>query len=162
MENKDKQEKSGGFLFMRGSLEIALRNAFTGELIEKREVRNIVVTAGRRWVLEKIQSVAAPAEEIEFMAIGSITSDAPDTGETALASEQDRKAVGTFETSNLTGPLPSWEAQTSWATNEANTTIGEVGLFNSSAAGTMLARATFATLDKTTSNTLTISYTISN
>lgn len=159
---KQEHKKGSGFLFMRGSLEIALKNAFTGEVIEKREIRNIVVTAGRRWVLEKIQSESPPAEEIEFMAIGSITSDAPDTAETALASEQDRKAIGTMQTSNLTGPLPSWEAQTSWATNEGNTTIGEVGLFNSSAGGTMLARATFATLDKTTSNTLTISYTISN
>ncbi len=152
----------GNELVLRGSLEICLLDASDNQVVEKRVIHNVVVTAGRRWVLERIQSVSPPTTTITHMAVGSITSDAPDTAETALASEQDRNAVGTYETSNLTSNPPSWEAQTSWATDDANTTIGEVGLFNSSSAGTMLARATFATLDKTTSNTLTISYTISN
>lgn len=156
------QDQSRKQVTLRGSLQIALRDAQTNEIVEERVIHNIVVTQGRRWVLEKINSVDNPSETIDNMAIGSITSDAPDTAETALASEQSRKTIGTYDTSFLTRSTPSWQAQVSWATNEANTTIGEVGLFQSSSGGSMLARATFATLDKTTSNTLTISYTISN
>ena len=45
------------------------------------------------------------------------------------------------------------------ATNQANTTLGEAGIFNASGANvqTMLSHVTFATINKTTSNTLAIS-----
>jgi hypothetical protein len=95
------------------------------------------------------------------MAIGQSTSSLG-TDDTALVDEQDRKTIGTYTTTNLTSNPPSWAAQTSWATDEANTTLGEVGLFNSTSGGTMLARATFSTIAKATTNTLSITYTVSN
>jgi hypothetical protein len=53
-----------------------------------------------------------------------------------------------------------WAA--SFDTNVGNGTLAECGVFNSSSAGTMLAHATFtATFVKTTSNTLTVSHTVS-
>ncbi len=147
-------------LRFRGAIEIALRNAFTNEIVDRR-VLNTVVTAGRRWVLECIQSGnAASTQTIQQMAVGTSTT-APATSDTALGNENSRKAVGTWTTTGLTANPPSWRGETSWATNEANTTLGEAGLFNSSSGGTLLARGTFATLNKTTSNTLSISYTIS-
>ncbi len=94
------------------------------------------------------------------MAIGSGTI-APTTANTALGNEVTRKAIGTFATANLAANPPSFDSITSFATNEANTTLGEVGLFNSNSGGTMLARATFASFVKATSNTLSITYTIS-
>jgi hypothetical protein len=162
MDNKKKSGvEHGDVVNLRGALEIAVHDVYTGEVVEKRSIKNTVVRIGRRWVLHKLQSVSPPAEEIEYLAIGTDTT-APATGDLTLGSENNRKAIGTFETSNLTSNPPSWEAQASWATNEGNTTLGEVGLFNSSSNGTLVARATFATLNKTTSNTLSISYTISN
>jgi len=147
---------------LRGSLEIVRKNAYNGQVVETRKVDNVVVTVGRRWVLEAIQSGnAASAQVISNMAIGTSTS-APATSETALVNESTRKSIGTFTTTNLTSNPPSWRAEVTYATNEGNTTLGEVGLFNSSSGGTMLSRATFSTIDKATSNTLTISYTISN
>lgn len=151
----------GDVLHFRGAIEYALANAFTGEIIERGRIDNTVVTAGRRWVLECIQSGnAASTQTIQQMAIGTSTT-APATSDAALGNESSRKAIGTWTTTGLTGNPPSWRGETSWATNEANTTLGEVGLLNSSSGGTLLARATFATLNKTTSNTLSISYTIS-
>ena len=81
--------------------------------------------------------------------------------DTALNNEVTRLTIGTFTTTGLTNNPPSWQAAVSFATNLANTTLAECGLFNSSAGGTMLAHATFASFVKATSNTLNISYTIS-
>ncbi len=155
------EKQVSDFIQMRGSVEIALHNAFTDEVVARREIENSVVRIGRRWVLAKIQSNSPPAEEIDNMAVGTDTS-APATSDLALGNETDRNVIGTFARENESASPPSWQAQASWATNEANTTLSEVGLFQSSSGGTMLARATFTTLDKRTSNTLTISYTISN
>lgn len=156
-----KNQHSG--IVLKGALELALNNAKDDELQEYRHRKNTVVTAGRRWVLERIQSASPPANTIGYMALGQSTAGLG-TDDTALSSELagSRTDIGTMTTTNLTSNPPSWAAQTSWATDEATGTLGEVGLFNSSSAGTMLARATFSTLNKDTSNTLSVTYTISN
>lgn len=147
---------------LRGSLRIAMHD-LDGKLIEERIVNNLLVTQGRSWVLGQLQTVnQLTAQAIGWLAIGTSTT-APATSDTLLGSEVTRVAVGTWVTSTLTQNPPSWQAQASFASNVANTTIGEVGLFNSSGANvaTMLGHATFTSFSKTTSNTLTISYTIS-
>ena len=156
---KDPQES--GYIIFKGAMELAIKNAKDNELTEYRHRKNTVVTAGRRWVLERIQSSSTPTETFNNMAIGRST-DSIGTDNTGLESEFNRTDIGTMTTTNLTSNPPSWAAQTSWATDEGNTTLGEVGLFNSSSGGTMLARATFTTIDKADSNTLSITYTISN
>lgn len=152
-------------IVLKGSLEIVLRNAYTGEVVERRHVKNTVVTAGRAWVLKHIAGTAVfngnETRPLSHLAVGTSTT-APATGDTALGSETTRKAIDNFTTSNLTANPPSYQIEASFATNEANTTLGEVGLLNSSAAGTLLAHATFGTINKATSNTLSLSYTISN
>lgn len=148
-------------IHLRGSLEIQLKD-LKGNVVESRNVNNLVVTAGRRWVLQQLESGDInTALTISQMAVGT-GNVAPATSDAALGSEYSRKAIQSFTTSNLSSNPPSWRAECSWATNEGNTTLGEVGLFNSSSGGTMLARATFSTVNKTTSNTFGISYTISN
>ena len=161
-------------LKLRGFIEYELKDAIRQEILRKGKVpvyddvvekgsnRNTVVTTGRRWVLQQIaSSEIATAQSISYLAIGTGTA-APATSDSALGSETTRKAIGTFTTTNLTSNPPSWRAEVSFATNEGNTTLGEVGMFNSSSGETMLARATFSTINKTTSNTLSVSYTLSN
>ena len=147
---------------MRGCLEIAVQDA-SGRVVDYHKFDNTVVTAGRRWVLQQIASSEInTAQSISYIAVGTGTA-APATSDTGLGSETSRLAINAFTTSNLTSNPPSWRAEASWATNQANTTLGEVALFNSSSGGTMLGRATFpSTINKTTSNTLSISYTVSN
>jgi hypothetical protein len=147
---------------LRGSLRIALRD-LEGKILQERLIENTVVTQGRSWVLGQLETVnQVTAQAIGFLAIGTSTT-SPATSDTLLGSEITRVAVGTWVTSTLTANPPSWQAQASFASNVANTTLGECGLFNTSAANaaTMLAHATFTSFSKTTSNTLTISYTIS-
>lgn len=149
-------------IVLRGRLEAQLKDIKGTPVGPKIVQDNTVVTAGRRWVLENIYSGGpASAQVISHVAVGTSTT-APATSDSGLGSESTRIAVSNFTTSNVTSNPPSWRAEATFATNEANTTLGEVGLFNSSSSGTMLGRATFATVNKTTSNTLSVSYTVSN
>ena len=162
MARKSKSRKAtelDDVIHLRGLLEMQLLNAETGEPIGDRLSTNTVVTAGRRWVLSRIWTT--DAQTISYMGVGTDTT-APATGQTELSSSISRLAIGTFTTTGLANNPPSWRAETTFATNQCNTTLGEAGLFNSSSAGTMLSRVTFTTINKTTSNTLSISYTISN
>jgi hypothetical protein len=146
-------------LRLRGAFQIALCDP-EGKILE-RLVENTVVLAGRAWVLGQLESTNhVTSQNIGYIAIGSGMV-APTTADTALGNEVTRLAISSFLTTQLTANPPSWQAQVSFATSDANTTLSEVNLINSSAAGTMLCRATFASFVKATSNTLQISYTIS-
>lgn len=159
--------KCDDFIKLRGCLEIGVYDAQNGELVDYRRVDNTIVTAGRRWVLEKIGSFSNQTNSINAIAVGTSTT-APATGDTTLGSEitatVGRLTIGTFTTTNLTSSVPSWRAEVQFATDQATGTLGEAGLFNTSSAtaGTMLSHVTFSTISKATSNTLSISYTISN
>jgi hypothetical protein len=159
-------DEIGDTIHLRGCIEMQLHNAFNGEPVGDRMRMNTVVTAGRRWVLEKIGSFSNQTNSINAIAVGTSTT-APATSDTALGSEitasVGRKTIGTFTTTNLTSNPPSWRAEVSFATDEATGTLGEAGLFNTSSAtaGTLLSHVTFSTINKSTSNTLSVSYTIS-
>lgn len=147
-------------LGMRGAFKLLLLDP-KGSVVEERVFRNILVTQGRSWALGQLQSVnQITAQVLSYVGVGS-GSVAPTTGDTSLGNEVTRIAIGTFVTSTLAANPPSWQAQILLTTNVANTTLSEVAIFNSSAAGTMLARQTFASFVKATSNTLAISYSIS-
>jgi hypothetical protein len=162
-----KQEKEAHGIYdliqLRGAFEIALHNAETGEELERVKVFNTVVTSGRSYVLSMIQSTAPATATFNSIAVGTSTT-APTTGDTLLGSEALRIAIASWVTTGLTANPPSWQAQCTFATNQANTTLGEAGIFNQAGSNvqTMLSHVTFATINKTTSNTLAISYTISN
>jgi hypothetical protein len=155
-------EGFGDRIHLRGCYEIALLGP-KQEVLEYRKVDNVVVTSGRSYVLSRIQSATPQTDVINSIAVGTSTT-APATGDTLLGSEALRIAIATFVTGGLTNNPPSWQAQCTFATNQANTTLGEAGIFNASGANvqTMLSHVTFATINKTTTNTLAISYTISN
>jgi hypothetical protein len=164
MAKKKKQdEEFSDVIRLRGCFQIALLDAKTGAVIQMRRMDNVVVTSGRSFILSRIQSGNPQADTINAIAVGTSTT-APGTGDTILGSEALRISISSFATSGLTNNPPSWQAQATFATNQANTTLGEAGIFNSTAANvvTMLSHVTFATINKTTSNTLAISYTISN
>ncbi len=148
---------------LRGCYEIALLDAENRRVLEYRKVDNVVVTSGRSYVLSRLVSSSPQTDTINAISVGTSTT-APATGDTLLGSEALRISISSFATAGLVANPPSWQAQCTFATNQANTTLGEAGLFNSTSANvqTMLSHVTFATINKTTSNTLAISYTISN
>jgi hypothetical protein len=144
---------------LRGIIQMALLDP-SGRIVLERRIENLAVTVGRAWILGQLQTVnQATAQTISYLAIGSTTT-APTTADTALGGEVTRANILTFVTTGMTVNPPSWQAQVSFATNVANTTLGEVGLFNSNGGGTMIAHATFTSFIKATSNTLAVSYTL--
>lgn len=148
-------------LGLRGCIEHALYNAFTGERLKYEKKDNLLVTVGRAFILGQLESVnIVTSLTISQLALGSSTV-APTTADTALGGEVTRVAIATFATTGLTANPPSFQAQVSFSTAQANTTLAEVGLFNSNAGGTMISHATFTSFVKATSNTYSISYTIS-
>ena len=155
------------FQKMRGCVEVALNNAKTGKQewmysMALQGLENAVATQGRAWVLAHMLSgEGATSQVLSHAAVGTDTA-APSTGDTGLGSEVIRKAVGTWDLSGTTANPPYIRALIQLQTDEGNTTLAEVGLFNSSAVGSMLAHATFASTAKTTDNTFGITYTISN
>lgn len=145
---------------LRGAFRIALKDP-NGNIIQERIINNLVVLGGRSWVLGQLETTnQVTSQTVSYMGIGSGLV-APTTANTALGNEVTRKAIASFDTTQLTANPPSWTAQLTFATSDANTTLGECAMFNSSAIGTMLNRATFASFVKATSNTLAISFTIS-
>ena len=160
-------EPDGDIFHLRGSIELQLQNAANGEPVGDRIKLNTVMTAGRRWVMEKIVSSTNATNSINAIAVGTATATL-NSSNTALGSEitatVGRKTLGTVDATNITSSAPSWAASVLFATDQSIGTIGEVGLFNTSAAtaGTMLSRATFSTFQKDTTNTLAVTYTISN
>ena len=150
----------GEVLMLRGAFQYALRD-LNGNLIKKGITENTVALVGRAWVLKKLESTDSTTQVISHMGIGSGLV-APTTANTGLGAEVTRKAVSSIDTSNLTANPPNIQFECSFASNEANTTIGEAAMFNSSAVGTMFARATIASFVKATSNTFALSYIISD
>lgn len=165
MDSKKEVTAANGLsdrIHLRGCYEIALMGP-NREVLDYRKVDNVVVTAGRSYVLQMIQSVAQTTNPFNFIGVGTSTA-GPTTGDLILGSEALRIAIASFVTGGLASNPPFWQAQCTFATNQANTTLGEAGIFNTSAANTqtMLSHVTYATINKTTSNTLAISYTISD
>jgi hypothetical protein len=163
---RDLYKQRGDFqdcIKFRGCIELELLNSKTQEVVARRKVDNVVVTSGRSYVLSRLVSASPQTDTINAIAVGTSTT-APATGDTLLGSEALRISISSFATGGLVGNPPSWQAQCTFATNQANTTLGEAGLFNSTGSNvqTMLSHVTYATINKTTSNTLAISYTISN
>lgn len=168
---KPSQAEFGDGIKLRGCFDIALMD-LEGNILEKKHIDNVVVSAGRSFVLALIAGTSNQSTQgFGWIEIGTSTT-APATTDTTLngtyttsVGGTGRLAAAAFATAGLTSASPpSWQATVTFATNQGNTTLGECGIFNASGYNvqTMLSHVTFATISKTTSNTLAISYTISN
>ena len=136
-------------LKLTGALKISLND----EIVHQCD--NLVVTAGKNWVAGRFKDGSIP-DEMSHMAIGSADT-APAAGNTALVTELNRIALttdgGTVSTNTV-------QYDASWTSAAAAYAIKEAGIFNASTGGTMLARTTFAVINKGTDDTVSISWTI--
>ena len=133
-------------LNLKGKLAIALN----GEVVQ--EVDNIVVTAGKGYVASRMKDATATA--MSHMAIGSGTTN-PAASDTALETELGRVA--------LTSTAVSSNVVTYTATFAAGTGTGavtEAGILNASSSGTLLCRTEFSVVNKGSSDSMTITWTV--
>ena len=136
-------------LQLTGALQISLNN----EIVHQCD--NLVVTAGKNWVAGRFKDGSIP-DEMSHMAIGSADT-APAAGNTALATELNRIALTTAGGTVSTNTV---QYDASWTSAAAAYAIKEAGIFNAASGGTMLARTTFAVINKGTDDTVSISWTI--
>jgi hypothetical protein len=125
-----------------------------GNLKEKRETHNLVVTAGKNHIADQL-SASPGGAAMGWMAIGTGTVD-PAVGDTALGTEIDRNALTSrTDATNVVTYVGDWAAG-----DGTNAAITEAGIFNASSGGTMLARVEFTAINKGASDTLKITWTI--
>ena len=136
-------------LQLTGALQISLNN----EIVHQCD--NLVVTAGKNWVAGRFKDGSIP-DEMSHMAIGSADTAAA-AGNTALATELNRIAL-TTDGGTVSNNTVQYDA--SWTSAAAAYAIKEAGIFNAATGGTMLARTTFAVINKGTDDTVSISWTI--
>jgi len=139
-------------LKLRGDVAIVLKDK-DGNIKDTREISNLVVNTGLTFICARM--AAASAGVMTHMAVGSGTT-SPAAGQTDLVSILgSREALdSTNASSNAIVYVASFEA------GEGTGAITESGIFNASSGSTMLARVTFAAVNKAAADTMSITHTI--
>ncbi len=139
---------------LRGKFHIALFRE--GQMIEEREAYNTVTAGGKALMSGLILTdIAASLTACDYLAVGTGTT-APSTAQTALVGEKYRNAsTGSQQTTTV--PNDTARLTCSIAITATNT-MSEAGVFNDTAAGTMLARTTYSAISVNSGDTLNIGY----
>jgi len=124
-----------------------------GEVVQ--EVDNLVVTAGKNWVIQRMANLNTVMTHMEL-----------GTGTTAAAPAD--TALGTVisgsrKTLTTSGGTPSGTSIAYGCTFPAGTGTGaitEAGIFDAATGGDMLARTVFAVVNKGASDSMTITWTV--
>ena len=140
----------------KGTLLVQLFSA-DGKLKEERKIENLMTNAGEAHIADQLVS-SQDESAMSHMAIGTGTTD-PTSTQTALVNEIDRNAL-TSRTQGAGADDNDVIYVGDWAAGDGTDAITEAGIFNSSAAGTMLARSTFSVINKGASDTLKITWTV--
>jgi len=134
---------------IKGKLKIELIR--DGKIIQTEKVNNIIVTTGKSLVA---LLVAGSGTAFSHMAIGT-DSTTEVVGDTALTAEVGRVTLTSKATTNnviaYVGDFPA---------GTGTGTIVEAGILNASSSGTMLNRATFSSVNKTASDALKITWSV--
>lgn len=129
----------------------AVKIAKNGEVV--REIPNTIVTAGKN---ELAALITGAGDVFAYMAVGTGTT-AVAAGDTTLETELDRNAT---TVSGGTATNNTIEYETVWNAGDGTGAITEAGIFNAASSGDMLARTTFSAVNKTSSDILTITWTV--
>lgn len=122
--------------------------------------KNVVTNLGFNQYLVSALGAIAGSKQISHMALG--TGGAPATDATTLAGEVVKRAAVTAATSNTSKALQltaTFASADSFVTDTQN--ISNIGLFNSSATGTLFAGNTFASSSCATNQSVNCTYVVS-
>lgn len=134
-----------------GALRVVLTGP-DGVVKEEHEFKNLVVTVGKNFVASRM--VGTTAAVMSHMAIGS-SATAAAAGDTALGAELGRVALGSS--------TAAANVVTYTATFPAGTGTGavvEAGILNAASAGTLLCRTTFAVVNKSANDAMSVTWTV--
>jgi len=132
---------------------LALTGALTIEVndVVVQKAENLVVTAGKNWVADRMNNANTV---MTYMALGTGTTAAA-AGNTTLVTELDRNALTSTTVLNNTIAYAA-----TWAAGDATGAITEAGIFDAASGGDMLARTVFSVVNKGSSDSITITWTI--
>lgn len=122
--------------------------------VQRGRTRNVVTANGlQHYVVGAIGAIAG-SKQISYLQLATQTT-APSSAQTSASGEFEARktTTNTFVTNGTLRMVASW------ATNEATqSTLGGLAAYNTSSAGTAASVATFATSNKTTDQTLSVTY----
>lgn len=133
-------------LKLKGKLTIALND----EVVQ--EVDNLVVTAGKGYVASRIKDASATA--MSHMAIGSGTTN-PAANDTALETELGRVSL---TSTSVSGAVVTYVA--TFGAGTGTGAVTEAGILNASSSGTLLCRTEFNVVNKGSSDSMTVTWTV--
>lgn len=150
-----KRKGSGPFegFKIRGFVRTELRNVRTGE-VEVNETENAITANGFQNYLVGAVGAIAGSKQVSHVQLATQTT-APSSSQTSASGEFEvRKTTSNSFVANGTLRMTA-----QYATNEATqSTLGGIAAYNTSSGGTAASVATFATSNKTTDQTLNITY----
>ena len=134
-----------------GALRVVLTGP-DGVVKEEHEFKNLVVTVGKNFVASRM--VGTTAAVMSHMAIGS-SATAAAAGDTALGDELGRVALGSSTaTTNVVTYTATFPAGTGTGA------VVEAGILNAASAGTLLCRTTFAVVNKSANDAMSVTWTV--
>lgn len=136
-----------------GRLYIQLLDA-NGKVKESRDIPNLVVTYGLNLIAQRL--VSGSSAVLSHMAVGTSNTPGPALTQTALQAQVNPRVA-------LTSSIVTASSITYTTSFGAGTCTGlltEVGLFNDTTLSQMFARSIFTAIDKTASDTLMVTWTI--
>jgi hypothetical protein len=136
---------------IKGTARLVLRDEL-GRVKQVEEVENLITTAGRNAIVERLDSSPATGQPTH-MAIGTGTTAAA-AGDTTLETELDRNALSSNTASSNVLTMVG-----NWAAGDGTGAITEAGVLNNSSGGTLYSRAVFSVINKGASDTLAITWT---
>ena len=135
-----------------GDVTLILKDS-EGNVKDTREIHNLVVTVGREFIAARM---AQTPGIMSHMAVGSGTV-APVAGNTSLGVQLGTRPA-LDEPAVVSGNVVTYKS--TFVPGNGTGSVTEAGIFNASTAGTMLARTTFAVVNKTVDDSLTIIWNI--
>lgn len=148
---RERASKSGdpNVLELNCNIIIELRGP-DGRLKDRRDIHNIIVTAGKNLLLAA-GGTAKYIKNFDRIAIGTGTTD-PAAGDTALQTEAARSPQQTPTNPSAT----VYQVQYTFPAGTGTGAITEVGLFDANSSGNMLNRSEFAAVNKGAGDELTM------
>lgn len=125
-----------------------------GNLVDKREVKNVVVTAGKNYMATWLAAASQASPFMPYLALGTGVTGAT-AADTALQTELATRVAGTISS---VGSV--WQNTAVFGAGVDTGSITEAGIFSASSAGTMLARQTFGVITKAANNSITVTWQI--
>jgi hypothetical protein len=144
-------------LTLKGELSIKKYNK-DDKLIQEINVPNLIVTTGRQYIARKIVGyVGSNSNTMSHMGIGS-SSTTPLAANTSLNNQVGSRV--SLDSSTVSSSVVTYSA-TFGPVSEFVGSIVEAGIFNASTDGTMLCHTTFPVVNKSSSETIVITWNIS-